>query len=738
MSPENEKSPPSKALEASNQTLKELQERLQDSPGSERFFERHKKRKLEVEILKEKRCLGSLISNRRIINSRRKGLSSMDAMSDPVAISVATLDTALQYEALDFGVQKEIDASGNNTTPDSTVSDSLQNAASPSSQEAPVWAKKIKSNLATGSGRVMRSSLGPRKQNNNKEPEIVFDDIVPVDEVSRVATPGDTDAVDTSYVDMALGVGHSQASEDVDMSFVDLARGVSYGTTLKEEKHKKMLEDNNLIDFEEIDPKEYEKISADFSKSIESSQNKLESIESSLEKRKDGALERLKAMGIKTFDGYRNMKPRNKLMLGALLAGSSIITGGAISIIPKALSAGSYGRGFYEMMLKAEEKKDGNPNKKLLAARAAMYGIVAAAGTSMLFQEIASHVKVDTSGLMDSAKEKVSSMKEGLKSLFGIEDVSAAVVSPVAEHVATSPSQPLTSVEVVTPTVPDSSSPTIDQAPSLEPLNSSYSIKPGDTLTKIISDEVISNIPGAEKLTSFQKENIIQNLLNHAADNTDDETFSSINQFTDPGQIQVGKTLDLNQIRSAIMESSYTSFGGKTLIEHANLVTDSGDLSAGVPTQNPGAAVSYSSSELIDSVGVVGHTAAVAETVASAVTFTPQELVSYTVKSDDTGKGIFDKLFSSSENGAKLSLEQRDTVMAAFSERANNPTFPITDKAREGFKTLYDKEILATGDIIPLGDVRNVIDALSSRLLNGVPLTNFSANNPVSVLRPRN
>ncbi len=179
--------------------------------------------------------------------------------------------------------------------------------------------------------------------------------------------------------------------------------------------------DINLTEMESDASRNLQTVDIDLAQMEKDASKKMENITKVLEVRKEQSRSRLEKWGIgikKGLDYYRGMKPRNKLLLGVALAGASVATGGALSVVAKGLSAGSYGAGFYDKMLKAEQDKGNNPNKSFLVARSALYGTVLALGTSALFSELASHVHIDTEGIANAASEKFSAMKEGLKSFF--------------------------------------------------------------------------------------------------------------------------------------------------------------------------------------------------------------------------------------------------------------------------------------------------------------------------------
>ena len=167
-----------------------------------------------------------------------------------------------------------------------------------------------------------------------------------------------------------------------------------------------------------------------WNENLKAAEGRVENIKANLEAKKNeskGLLEKMGVGVVKGLDYYRSRKPRTKILLGVALAGASVATGGALSVVTIGLSAGSYGRGFYEKILKAEQDKGNEVNKKWLIARSALYGVVFAVGTSMIFSQVADHMH--DSGVMDSVGEKVSSIKDGLKSLFGMAPP-ASVVAP--------------------------------------------------------------------------------------------------------------------------------------------------------------------------------------------------------------------------------------------------------------------------------------------------------------------
>ncbi len=297
----------------------------------------------------------------------------------------------------------------------------------------------------------------------------------------------------------------------------------------------------------------------------------LEKVGEGLEQRKEGALKRLAGLGLtklpEALEVFKNVKPRYKLAMGLTLAGASFVTGGLTSILSTGLSTLSYSSGFYAKMLEAEKKKNGDVKKEWVAARALTYGFVAALASSALIGQIVSHTP---EGVVDAVKEKVSSVKDGLKEWF----VSFTSTPPVPS-LESMPINGLTMDDGMTM----NSTETVSAAESFLPGESlvapdimvlpDHVIQPGENIIKIIREQVLSTIPGVESLTEFQKNNMIENFLKQTAENKDASYYDAINKFTNPNLIQPGQTLNLTQIRDGLTGYTFNQFGGQTLLEHA-------------------------------------------------------------------------------------------------------------------------------------------------------------------------
>lgn len=295
-------------------------------------------------------------------------------------------------------------------------------------------------------------------------------------------------------------------------------------------------------------PEEYAAQIEIWKKSIEGSEKAVENAEKALQESREKSTKNLQAMGLKVVDGYRNMKPRNKILLGIALAGASVFTGGGalgliVGGVMKGLSWASNSRGFYQAIEKAEKEENENvPNKKWLAVRSMLYGALLTAGTSILFSEIASH--------------------------FAHAAPDAAATPGIASTPDAPPSIPSTpDVAPPTPPVPPTPSLTLDAAGiagstpdavlgALPSLPTDYVIQPGDNLTNIIREHIFTSADtttGFNALSYAQQENVIQNFVQSGA-------------FPNPDHITAGATLDLNSIRDSILEGSVN---GEALISHA-------------------------------------------------------------------------------------------------------------------------------------------------------------------------
>jgi hypothetical protein len=294
---------------------------------------------------------------------------------------------------------------------------------------------------------------------------------------------------------------------------------------------------NQPLEFVHYSPEEYKAIGDEYIEAIKKSNEKIEKVETKLESRKQAGLEKLKNLGLtglsKGLEGWKNANPKYKFALSIVLAGASVATGGATSIISKAMSAATFSSTFYDKEVKAKQEKGEEVKKGSIALKSIGLGIVAALATSELF----SH----SGEIADYVGEKASLVSGSVKDFFG-----SLFAGPV-------PLDPSTLVDPGT---------TMMSLPE-------YVIQSGDNLTSIISKDVLPFIPGAESLTDFQKENVIQNLLKIAGEHKDMPAFDVINQFTNPNMIHPGQTLDLEAIKKAVSELQMGNFDGKTLIERA-------------------------------------------------------------------------------------------------------------------------------------------------------------------------
>jgi hypothetical protein len=300
---------------------------------------------------------------------------------------------------------------------------------------------------------------------------------------------------------------------------------------------------------------------------VEKSSERIESLEKRLNERKEKAKESLTSLGLtkigKGIEAFGNLSPTKKFAIGMVFAGASVATGGMTSILSKGLSSLSYASMYYKADKAHQEGNEEEFKKGRAALKALGLGIVTALATSSLLSSAGEYVSEHFGEEIASVKERVG---EFFGNLFSEKVPETPVVaeqadlygqesSPVAEQADLFGQEP--------PLVEPAS--LIESIPELP----EYTVQPGDSITKIILQEVLPSIPGAEELTLHQKENMIQNMLQYAQSHPYDFDFETINKFANPDLIYPGDALDINKIRELMMSSSYERFGGETLIEHA-------------------------------------------------------------------------------------------------------------------------------------------------------------------------
>jgi hypothetical protein len=287
---------------------------------------------------------------------------------------------------------------------------------------------------------------------------------------------------------------------------------------------------------------------------VSKSQEQVERIETLNDTLKKESLERLAKMGLKKEkieSNFLSMKARPgfKIALGVALAGLSVATGGATSILTKAFSAVTFAQNEYRKEVDQLENDGKDAKKGRIVLKSLVKGIILALGTSSAISLVAEALPA---GLVDSFKEKVSSFASSAHTSPDIVSGSAVGYDPGAI---------LPAQDIVSP-----------DAAGYDPeamLPTEYTVQPGDSLTQIMKDQVISHFPGAENLTELQKENMIQNVLKYAADHPQDASLSTLHQFSNSNLIHPGDAINLSQLREAIAGADYSKFGFDTLLEHA-------------------------------------------------------------------------------------------------------------------------------------------------------------------------
>lgn len=294
--------------------------------------------------------------------------------------------------------------------------------------------------------------------------------------------------------------------------------------------------------------------SNDPSKNVERTTSRMERAQEALRARKEKAKAGLEKMGLGTkvakgLEAWGKANPKLRLALGLTLAAASVATGTvAFSMIGKALSATTFAANRLSNRMRNAKEQGKELNMAKEAVISILVGLGAAAGASFAFQELGS--------LFEFAKENAGHAYDGAKEyMFGQTDSVAGATEPVAS---------INTPEEIGATEP--AVPSVEQA-----VLPDYTVQPGDNLTKVIMEKVMPSIDGADNLTSFQKENMIQNMLKYAAANPADPDFAFINgQFiADPNLIHPGDSIDLDKLKMVLNDSRFGKFGGDTLLEHA-------------------------------------------------------------------------------------------------------------------------------------------------------------------------
>ncbi len=501
-------------------------------------------------------------------------------------------------------------------------------------------------------------------QDTTKKPEIqnikVAEGLTVADSVKmdQFVTKNDTSAASPLFKEVL-----SRHTEDLASSIADFAE--------KEERRKAE---------EARDQAAYNAFRQNVLQEKEKQENKQEKKKSLLErlsKRSKEAGEKLSKFGLEHLDAYKALSTKQKLLVGVTFIGLSVATGGATSIVSKLLSTASFSRGFYESLLKAEiENGNTDIKKRLLAARATLYGAVAAFGGAEVIENIFEAIP---ESVTETIKDKTSFITNGLKDIFGIKH---DVVSPVVEgKVTATPIPPLDTTEMpatvleVT-SVSEKAAPDVNVATpetsSLIPhaLSTEYLVKEGEDLTKIITREVLPYVKGAELLADSQKENVIQNILQHAKVSTDG-TLSTLSNLYNQNLIRVGSHLDLEQIRQVLENSKIDIFGDKTFVEHA-LTLDPASISKNIE-ESTGAVVGHVTESI--------HAAEVAQVVPQNVAL--EEVAStligmanvnetidvykpYVLKEGDTAESLFKRVLATIEGANTMTEIQKDALVDRY------------------------------------------------------------------------
>jgi len=331
---------------------------------------------------------------------------------------------------------------------------------------------------------------------------------------------------------------------------------------------------------------------------LKMSERSLEGVKKSmnvLEARKKGVAGRLLEKGLTGLVGgleaFGKVSPRKKAVIGLMFAGASVATGGMTSVLSKGLSTLSFASSHYNEKLKANEASGIETDKRKLAVQSLTRGLILALATSYLISEVTKHV--DMSAVIDSAAEKVSVLKDGVREwitgLTNSVDTGTALTPGGGDLIVPAGNSLTPSESIVTP----------DATPGIPPL-SDYIIKPGDNLTKIIREQIIPTIPGTENFTPFQINNMIENYLKESAKYKGLPFFDQINQFLNPNVIQPDVSLDLEKMREGMMSFTYPNLGNINLVDNAKSLIGS-QVSQVVSSS---AGVSYLPSTVAPDVGI--------------------------------------------------------------------------------------------------------------------------------------
>lgn len=214
----------------------------------------------------------------------------------------------------------------------------------------------------------------------------------------------------------------------------------------------------------------------------------IESVERSVETRKEGLLKRLKNLGLTKLAGtFETMgkHPKTTLAAGIFFAGASIATGGALTALTLAFSSLSLGSNVYrENKIRLEEKmkRDGrfmsDVERRKMALRAMIFGTVLAVGSSYAL-----------SGLFSAVKEGAGSLHNWWDNFTSHAPASSVDTSSLggaaSSQAGTPPSAPPSGVDVTpsTPPVSDAPSASVTTPPSVpNQLQTAASTPPASTV----------------------------------------------------------------------------------------------------------------------------------------------------------------------------------------------------------------------------------------------------------------
>lgn len=434
----------------------------------------------------------------------------------------------------------------------------------------------------------------------------------------------DVDNVDNKKVNPASAV--EKKDDEVDMSYVEMAQGVPYGSLstapVKNNETKSLLnvkfnkgqwelnktpegkiEDNSLG----ANPEDYAAVLArkvEKSKTLSIEQTtqfllltkesapKVEKTIESLEKRKDGVLSRMEALGLhtnKAIEGWKKVNPVYKMALGFTLGAVGL------GVVTTAMSTAVFAKMLNDSASAEAFRKEGT-NKWLVRAGSLAGGLLLALGSGVVGKYIGETINEHAPGVIASIKDFFSPETVAAADSLGLGQLTAPVGPDVAPHspvsivtpdIATAPQTVTESafsytpditapapVEVVTQPAVESVQPApVDQylgkieVPPYVPSainfgDMDYTIKAGDTYSNIM-DRILPHVRGVELLDPTSKAELLKNFHEQYSSTG---TFSGLSSYPDMisniDGAKVGTEIRVDQLRGALEEEVKRRFPG--------------------------------------------------------------------------------------------------------------------------------------------------------------------------------